>query len=67
MSQITNIAKAGTVKFLRARRGELIYSVEPDGYQFSVPIADMGDGEFKAEDKAIYFIRWIRPVLEAMK
>ena len=33
-------------------------------YQFPVPITDCGDGQFNAEDKAIYFMRYIRKYMQ---
>jgi hypothetical protein len=47
-----------TATFVSARRGDLIYRI----WTFST---DMGDGEFLAQDKAIFFMRWIRKQLEA--
>jgi hypothetical protein len=64
MNRLTEIAK-GRVRFVSARRGELIYVTDMYGYRFAVPISEIGDAEFKAEDKAIYFLRWIGPVVEA--
>lgn len=47
------------VKFLRYRKGELIYITEC-GFEFPVPIDDVGDGVFLSEDKAMLFMRYIR-------
>lgn len=64
MSKLTELVASGnTATFVRARRGELIYRIG-HGFQFRVPISDMGDGEFLANDKAITFLRWIRKELE---
>jgi hypothetical protein len=57
------VAPGMTATFLSARRGDLIYRIGT--FSFAVPIADMGDGEFLREDKAIFFMRWIRKQLEA--
>ena len=57
------IAPGMTAIFVSARRGDLIYRIGT--FSFAVPIADMGDGEFLARDKAIFFMRWIRNQLEA--
>src|SRR5580698_6685952 len=56
---MTEMVKNKTVKFVCYRDGELNYITE-DGFEFSVPLSDTGTGTFKAEDKAIYFMRWIR-------
>jgi hypothetical protein len=47
------------VHFVRYQQGELWYVTE-GGFEFPVPIADTGSAEFKAQDKAILFMRWIR-------
>lgn len=47
------------VRFLRYRKGELIYTTEC-GFEFPVPIDDVGDGVFLSEDKAMLFMRYIR-------
>ena len=54
------------VKFSFYRAGELWYITEC-GFEFPVPISDVGDGIFLAEDKAILFMRWIRPHIERVK
>lgn len=33
-------------------------------YKFNVPISDIGDATFKATDKAIYFMRYIKKALD---
>lgn len=33
-------------------------------YQFSVPLDEVGDGTLLSEDKAIYYMKWIRRALE---
>lgn len=47
------------VRFVRFRKGELIYTTEC-GFEFPVPVEDTGDGVFLAEDKAMMFMRYIR-------
>lgn len=51
------------VDFVRYEAGELWYKTEC-GFEFPVPIADAGSGAFVANDKAILFMRWIKPHLE---
>ena len=46
------------VHFLKYQRNELWYVTEC-GFEFPIDIADTGDAEFKPEDKAILFMRWI--------
>lgn len=57
------VAPGNIATFVCARRGELIYKVG-HAFRFSVPMSDMGDGEFLAQDKAIFFMRWIRNALQ---
>jgi hypothetical protein len=47
------------VRFQYYRDHELWYATE-GGFEFPVPIDDTGTGIFKAEDRAIRFMRWIR-------
>lgn len=63
---------AGRVKFVFFRGGVLHYACDFDGYVFEVPVEDTGSGQgnvptFQAEDKGIYFMRWIRKMMEAEK
>jgi hypothetical protein len=77
---IKELIDGNKVRFLYYRKGELWYEFvalrEVDSYdgesimgdtaifQFPVPISDCGDGQFNAEDKAIYFMRYIRKYKE---
>ena len=54
------------VRFSFYRHGELWYVTEC-GFEFPVPIDDVGDAVFLQEDKAILFMRWIRPHIERVK
>lgn len=54
----------GTVKFLYYRAGELYYQCD-NGFVFRVPIDDTGTAAFKAEDKSMLFMRWIRKEIES--
>ena len=54
------------VKFCYYRQGELYYVTEC-GFMFTVPISDAGDATFLAEDKAMFFMRYIRKQIEAIK
>lgn len=47
------------VNFLFYREKELWYTTE-DGFEFPVPIEDIGNAIFLAEDKALLFMRYIR-------
>ena len=64
MSNVKQIISSGhKAEFVCARRGELIYQI--GAFKFSVPIDDMGDGEFLRTDKPIFLMRWVRKALEA--
>lgn len=54
------------VTFSFYRHGELWYTTEC-GFEFPVPIDDIGDAVFLREDKAILFMRWIRPHIERIQ
>lgn len=47
------------VKFTYYRDGNLWYETE-DGFKFPVPISDIGNATFLAEDRAMLFMRYVR-------
>lgn len=53
------------VNFVQYRKGELFYRTSHTGFIFVVPVYDCGDAEFKAEDRGVFFMRWIRKQLDA--
>lgn len=53
------VSNGKKVNFVSYKQKELWYKTEC-GFLFPVPIEDTGDGEFLPEDKAIFFMRWIR-------
>lgn len=59
MNSIKDMVKNKTVSFICYRDKELWYTTEC-GFQFPVPIEDTGTGVFKAQDKALMYMRWIR-------
>ena len=54
---------SGKVKFMYYRDKELWYKTH-NGFSFGVPIEDTGTATFNAEDKGIFFMRWIAPALK---
>jgi hypothetical protein len=66
MKTLKEMIENKNVTFQYYRDGELWYATE-DGFKFPVPVTDVGTGVFKAEDKAILFMRWIRKQLETVK
>jgi hypothetical protein len=53
------VSSGKTVKFIFYRDSNLWYKTEC-GFEFPVPIADVGTATFLAEDKAMLFMRYIR-------
>ena len=63
---IKELVKDGKkVRFAFFRGKELWYRHE-DGFEFPVPIEDVGDAVFLAEDKAMLFMRYMRKHAEAI-
>lgn len=53
------VGNGNMVSFLHYRKGQLWY-VTDCGFEFPVPIDDVGDATFLAKDKAIIMMRYIR-------
>lgn len=62
--KLTELVK-GQVSFMFYAKGELWYKTE-SGFEFPVPISDTGDATFNAEDKGLFFMRWIRKHVEML-
>lgn len=56
----------GVVKFQYYRDSQLFYKTET-GLVFPVPVEDIGNATFLAEDRAMLFMRYIRKFLESIK
>lgn len=54
------------VTFTRYRDGELWY-VTDDGFEFPVPVADIGNATFLARDKALLFMRYMRKHVQTLE
>lgn len=62
ISKDTSLLKSrvtGRVKFARCADQALWYKTD-DGWEFPVPLDDTKGATFLAEEKAIFFMRWIR-------
>lgn len=60
MSSLKDMVRDGKqVRFAWFRGSELWYVTEC-GFEFPVPISDVGDATFLAQDKALLFMRYIR-------
>ena len=66
MRSIKTMVKDKVVRFKFYREGELIYETEC-GFVFPVPLADVGNATFMAEDKALLFMRYIRKHLASLE
>jgi len=51
------------VTFVRYQKGQLWYMTEC-GFEFPVSISDTGDAAFNPEDKALFFMRWIKKQID---
>jgi hypothetical protein len=54
------------VRFSFYRDSELWYITE-DGFEFPVPLEEVGNATFMAEDRAILFMRYIRKHMEMLE
>jgi hypothetical protein len=57
---------AGVVNFVRYHDGNLWYRTEHTNFEFPVPIEDIGNASFLAQDKGILFMRYIRKHLKTV-
>ena len=55
---------SGQVQFHYYRDGQLWYKTTNTGFSFPVPIEDIGNATFWAEDKGLLFMRYIRKHME---
>lgn len=65
MIQLSDLIKGKTVYFKYYRQGNLMYQTEC-GFEFPVPISDTNDATFPDEEKAIFFMRWIRKQVDVV-
>lgn len=63
---IKEMVKGKTVDFKFYRNEELWYETE-DGFLFPVPLEDIGNATFLANDKAILFMRYIRKYMKLLE
>jgi len=54
------------VRFTKYFDQNLYYMTEC-GFEFPVPVSDIGNATFLAEDKALLFMRYIRKQMEVLK
>jgi len=63
---IKDIVKDKQGRFSFYRDKQLFYRTEDD-FEFPVPIDDVANATFLAEDKAILFMRWIRKHIDTIE
>jgi hypothetical protein len=56
----------GFCRFSHYRAGHLYY-VTSTGLEFPIPISDTNEATFPAEEKGIFFMRWIRKHLATLE
>lgn len=56
----------GRARFVHARAGHLYYRTD-SGLEFPIPFTEMDDATFLSEDKAIFFMKWIRKFLKTVE
>lgn len=63
---IKDLIKDNTIQFDYFRAGYFYYMILHDGnaYTFPVPLSDIGDATLLCDDKAIYFMRYIRKAMD---
>jgi len=67
MTDLKDMVKDGKkVTFQYYKDGQLFYQTEC-GFEFPVPVSDIGNATFLAEDKAMLFMRYIRKHLKALE
>jgi len=66
MTSIKDLVKDQEVHFMFARETQLWYKTT-SGFTFPVPFEDMEKGTFLRDDKAIYFMRYIRKHLKKVE
>lgn len=64
--KMLDIVKDNFVVFEFFREKTAFYSVTSEGnkFLFPVPIDDIGNATLQKEDKALFFMRWIRKSIE---
>lgn len=66
MKSVKEMVKDKVVNLLYYRDGDIWYTTEC-GFQFPVPISDVGTATLLAQDKAILFMRYINKHLKTIQ
>ena len=46
------------------RDGGLYYKTSVSGFMFRIPVDDIGTGTLRSQEKAIVFLRWLKPAYD---
>ncbi len=60
------VSAGKVVKFVCFKHNELWYTTEC-GFEFPIHVSETPGAEFKSEDKAMFFMRWIRKHIALIK
>jgi hypothetical protein len=62
---IVDLVKNNTVTLDSYRQGNLYYNINynSETYQFTIPVDDVGTATMPKVDKAMYYMRWIKPAI----
>lgn len=67
MNSVAEIIKGSKVSdFLHYREGAFYYCTD-SGFHFVIPLEDIDGATLLAQDKTIFFMRWIRKQFDAMQ
>lgn len=58
------VANDDTVSLDYYQRGQFHFTHTKTGLRFAVDTAEFGEGKVLAVDKAMFYMRWLRPVVE---
>jgi len=64
MLSVKDLVRDGKKVHFKFYRQKELWYVTDDGFEFPVPIDDIGDATFLNEDKAMLFMRYIRKHLD---
>lgn len=66
MLSVKEMVKNKKVNFVKYR-AEILYYKTECGFEFEVPVSDIGEGSCGAEEKAIMFMRWIKKAVHKIE
>lgn len=68
MYTIKELVTNTTAYFIEYRKGNLWYGISgKEGFEFPVPIEDVGDGIFRSNEKGIMLMRYIRKHVDTLQ